>query len=138
MKVDEITPAIIGAAVKVHKELGPGLLESTYEKCLTFELRKSGFKVDLQLNLPVKYDGQLIEAGYRIDMLVGETVIVELKAVEVVNPVFEAQLLSYLKLSGKPIGLLINFHVPQLTKGIKRLKNWNSPYFTSESDNPNF
>ena len=135
MKVDEITSAIIGAAIQVHKELGPGLLESAYEHCLTHLLRKRGYKVELQLTLPVRFDGELIDAGYRIDMLVNDTVIVELKAVEVVNPVFEAQLLSYLKLSGKPIGLLINFHVPQLTKGIKRLINWESPYYTPLTSN---
>lgn len=135
MKVDEITSAIIGAAIEVHKELGPGLLESAYEHCLTHLLVKRGFKVDLQVTLPVRFYGELIGAGYRIDMLVNDTVIVELKAVEVVNPVFEAQLLSYLKLSGKPIGLLINFHVPKLAKGIKRLINWESAYYTPLTSN---
>ena len=121
MEVNKITGAIIDSAMKVHTALGPGLLESAYEICLMHELRKRGFVVERQVVLPVEYDGLILDAGYRLDLLVNDTVIVELKAVEKVNPVFEAQLLSYLKLSGKPVGLLINFHVAHLRDGIKRM-----------------
>jgi len=123
MELNEITEAIIGCAIRVHKALGPGLLESTYEVCLVHELSKSGFNVRSQVALPVLYDGIKLDAGYRIDLLVNETVIVELKAVEAIHPIHEAQVISYLKLSGKKIGLLINFNVKMLTNGIKRLVN---------------
>ena len=123
MELNEITEAIIGCAIKVHRTLGPGLLESTYEVCLVHELAKMGLKVRAQVPLPVHYDGIRLDAGYKIDLLVEEKVIVELKAVDALHPLHEAQLLSYLKLSGKKLGLLINFNVRMLKNGIKRIAN---------------
>lgn len=123
MELNEITQTIIGCAIRVHKALGPGLLESTYEVCLVHELSKSGLKVRSQVALPVVYDGVTLDAGYRVDLLVEEMVIVELKAVESIHPIHEAQVISYLKLSGMKIGLLINFNVKMLTNGIRRLAN---------------
>ena len=121
MEFNIITGMIIDAAMKVHTALGPGLLESAYEACLVHELKKIGLKVLSQVALPVCYDGIQIELGYRIDLLVQDTVIVELKAVDKVNPVHQAQLLSYLRLSNKPLGLLINFNTMHLRDGIKRI-----------------
>lgn len=112
---------VIDPAIKVHRVLGPGLLESVYEKCLSHELRKRGISVVNQVVVPVVYDNIEIEAGFRMDMLVGGVLIVELKAVERMDPVFEAQLLTYLKLSGNRLGLLISFNVPLLKQGIKRI-----------------
>jgi GxxExxY protein len=106
--------------MKVHSALGPGLLESAYEVCLCHELVKSGYSVQRQVPLPVLYDGVKMDAGYKIDMSVNDLVIVELKCVERVIGVHEAQILSYLKLSGKPVGLLVNFHVRHLRDGIRR------------------
>lgn len=123
MELNEITERIIGCSIKVHKALGPGLLESTYEACLIHELNKSGLGVQSQVALPVIYDGMKLDAGYRIDLLVEDKVIVEIKAVESIHPIHEAQVISYLKLSSKKIGLLINFNVRMLTTGIKRLAN---------------
>ena len=123
MQINEITGGIIESAIKVHKSLGPGLLESAYEICMAHELRKQGFHVEVQKILPIEYDGLKLDAGYRIDLLVESRVIVELKAVEKVNPIFEAQLLSYLRLSHLEVGLLINFHVPRLKDGLKRIVN---------------
>lgn len=107
--------------------LGPGLLESVYERCLAHELRKRGLRVASQLPLPVLYDGEVIDAGYRVDLLVEDTVIVEIKAVEGMLPLFTAQLMSYLKMSGKPVGLLINFNTVHLRQGIRRLVNGQVP-----------
>jgi GxxExxY protein len=124
----QISHAIIGAAMRVHTELGPGLLESTYTACLQHELKKIGLHCDIQVPLPVIYDGVRLELGYRIDMLVEDQVMVELKSVDAINPVHQAQLLSYLKLSGKSLGLLINFNVVHLKDGIRRFVNgtdWN-------------
>ena len=123
MEINEVSGLIIDAAMKVHSALGPGLLESAYEACLCYELRKRAMKVESQVALPVLYDGVKIDAGYRIDLMVNDAVIVERKTVERLLPVHQAQLLSYLKLSGKQAGLLINFHVPHLRDGIKRLVN---------------
>lgn len=123
MELNEITEKVIGCAIKVHRALGPGLLESTYEVCLEHELVKEGLKVKTQVALPVVYDGLRLDAGYRIDMLVEDAVIVELKSIESLHPIHEAQVISYLKLSGKKIGLLINFNVKLLKGGIKRLIN---------------
>jgi GxxExxY protein len=109
--------------MKVHSALGPGMLESVYEKCLKHELTKRGLKVVSQVWLPVLYDGVEIEGGYRIDLLVEDSVVVELKVVEQLLEVHKAQLLSYLKLSGKSVGLLINFNVVHLRDGIRRLVN---------------
>ncbi len=118
--VNRVTEAIIGAAMKVHSSLGPGLLESAYEACMVHELRKAGLKVVNQVVLPVHYDGIELELGYRLDLLVEDRVIVELKCVEKILPVHEAQLISYLRLSRKSVGLLINFHVRSLKDGIRR------------------
>ena len=123
MELNEISEKIIGAAIQVHRTLGPGLLESTYEACLKYELEKRGLKVQSQVGLPVIYDGIKIDLGYRLDILVEDTVIVELKAVTKVTHIHEAQLLSYLKLSGKHLGLLINFNVILLKDGITRRMN---------------
>lgn len=123
MDINEITSEIISAAIKVHSALGPGLLEWAYEACLMFELSNRGLAVSNQVLLPIRYGEVLIEAGYRIDLLVAETVIVELKSVDEVATIHKAQLLSYLKLSGKKIGLLINFNVELLKNGITRLAN---------------
>jgi len=122
--LNEISEKIIGGAIQVHRTLGPGLLESTYEACLKYELEKRGLKVRSQVGLPVIYDGMKIDLGYRLDILVEDAVIVELKAVTAVTPLHEAQLLSYLKLSGKHLGLLINFNVMLLKDGIKRRINY--------------
>jgi GxxExxY protein len=119
--LNEITEAVIGAAIAVHRELGPGLLESAYEACLAYELTERGLNVERQKGLPVIYRGVLLDCGYRIDLLVEGQVVVELKMVERVEPIHEAQLLSYLKLSGCKVGLLISFNVKVLKNGIKRL-----------------
>ena len=120
MDLNEITGVIIDAAMKVHSFLGPGLLESTYESCLKHELKRRGLCVESQVAMPVLYDGELIDCGYRVDLLVEGKVIVELKAVDKLIPIFEAQLLTYLKLSRLKVGLLINFNVLHLKDGIKR------------------
>ncbi|MBI1830099.1 MAG: GxxExxY protein [Planctomycetes bacterium] len=120
-RLNKITEAIIGAAIEVHKELGPGLLESAYEACLMFELMDKGLRVEKQKELPVVYRGVRIDCGYRLDLLVEDLVIVELKAVEKLDRIHEAQMMSYLKLSGRNIGLLINFNVLQSVKGLKRI-----------------
>ena len=117
---DARTEPIIGAAIEVHKQLGPGLLESTYEECLCHELHLRGIQFQRQLDLPVIYKGLKLNCGYRIDLLVDDTVVVELKALEQILPVHEAQLLTYLRLTQKSVGLLINFNVPLLKDGIRR------------------
>ena len=119
--INDITYDIIGCAYKVHSALGPGLLESTYEACLAYELKENGYKVESQKPLPVIYREVKLEVGYRIDLMVENKVIVELKSVEAINDVHIAQILTYLKLSNKKIGLLINFNVKDLKQGIKRL-----------------
>jgi GxxExxY protein len=116
-----LTEKIIGAAIEVHKALGPGLLESAYEECLAHELSLLNVSFQRQQPLPVTYKSLQLDCGYRLDFVVENTVVVELKAVEGLQPIHNAQLLTYLKLGGWPIGLLINFNVPVLTKGIKRL-----------------
>ncbi|PWH14990.1 MAG: GxxExxY protein [Anaerolineae bacterium] len=115
-----ITEKIIGAAIEVHRVLGPGLLESAYEACLIYELTRRGLKVEQQKPLPVVYKDVRLDIGYRLDLLVEDSVIVELKAVEQLLPIHEAQLISYLKLSGYRLGLLINFNVLILKDGIRR------------------
>lgn len=120
---DQITEKIIGSAIAVHKALGPGLLESAYEECLCFELAEAGLEFKRQVALPVVYKGVKLDCGYRMDVVVEESVIIEIKAVERIVPVHEAQLLSYLKLTGIKVGLLLNFHVPVLKSGIKRIVN---------------
>ena len=106
--------------MKIHSALSPGLLESAYAACLKHELIKRGLRVSCEVPLPVVYDGVRLDAGYRLDMVVEDTVVVELKAIEALAPIHQAQIISYLKLSGKPIGLLINFHSLHLKDGIKR------------------
>ena len=122
IKVDrnEISGAIVDAAMKVHSALGPGLLESAYAACLRHELIKRGLKMISEVPVPVVYDGIKLDAGYKLDLLVEDTVVVELKAIEDLAPIHQAQIISYLKLTGKPIGLLINFHTLHLKDGIKR------------------
>jgi GxxExxY protein len=117
---DPRTAPIIGAAIEVHRALGPGLLESAYEECLCHELHLRGLTFERQVDLPVSYKGLVLGCGYKIDLIVGHEVILELKAVEAILPVREAQLLTYLKLSGKHVGLLINFNVPVLIRGVRR------------------
>ena len=114
------TGQVVDAAMKVHTILGPGLLESVYEACLAHELRKRGLNVQRQVPHPMEYDGERIELGYRLDLVVDDVVVVELKAVTKMLALYEAQLLSYLKSSKYPVGLLINFHAPRLKDGIKR------------------
>lgn len=113
----ELTGAIIGAAIEVHSALGPGLLESAHEECLCRELFLQETPFRRQVDLPIKYKGVNLDCGYRIDILVAEEVVVELKAVERILPVREAQLITYMRLAGKHVGLLINFHVPALNRG---------------------
>ena len=122
-ELNRITEIIIGAAMAVHRELGPGLLESAYEACLAYELPDRGLSVERQKALPVRYRGVNVDCGYRIDLLVEGKVVVELKAVERLEAIHKAQLLSYLKLSGCKVGLLINFNVKVLKDGIRRLVN---------------
>ncbi len=121
MELNEISGKVIGGAIEVHRELGPGLLESAYETCLRYELHQRGLRVEHQVAQPVSYKGLELECGYRLDLLVENQVIVELKAVEGILPIHEAQLLTYLKLRNLHLGLLINFNVPLLKNGIKRL-----------------
>ena len=120
---EQLTRAIIGAAIEVHKELGPGLLESAYEECLCHELTLRGIAFVRQVPLPVQYKQVKLDCGYRMDVVVENTVVVELKAVEGILPIHEAQLLTHLKLSRKPVGLLINFNVALLKDGIVRRVN---------------
>jgi len=122
-ELNKITESIIGAAIDVHRELGPGLLESSYEVCLAHELAKKGLHFERQKELPITYQEVRIDCGYRIDLLVESEVIVELKAIDKLQPIHQAQLLTYLKLSGCKVGLLINFNVRILKDGIKRLVN---------------
>ncbi len=120
MQFDELSNKVIGCAIKVHRALGPGLLESTYEQCLAHELRQNGIDFRLQHPLPVDYDGVRLDCGYRVDILVEGELILELKSVEEIKGIHKAQLLTYMKLAGIGTGLLINFNVKQLKTGIKR------------------
>ena len=122
MEMNEITQRIIGCAIEVHKHLGPGLLESAYEECLAYELNKKGLSIKRQHPTPVVYKEIKLECGYRIDILVENLVVVELKVVDAIAPVHEAQILTYMKFANKSIGLLINFNVTLLKNGIKRYK----------------
>ena len=123
MELNIVSGAVVDAALKVHSILGPGLLESAYESCLAYELVKRGFSVQSQTVLPIRYEEQLIDAGYRIDLMANDAVIVELKSVERLLPIHKAQLLSYLRLSKRKVGLLINFNEVRLKDGIKRIVN---------------
>ena len=119
--VNQITHTVIAAAMRVHSVLGPGLLESAYQACLPHELRSRGLEVATQVALPVVYEGQKLEVGYRIDLVVEGRVVIEVKSVDAIHPIHEAQLLSYMRLSGISVGLLINFNVLHLRDGIKRM-----------------
>ena len=123
METNELTREVIGAAMRVHSSLGPGLLESAYRVCLCHELTLRGIGHEAEVLLPITYKGRTVDAGYRADVVVENLVIVELKAVARTTPVHEAQLLSYLRLSGRPVGLLIHFHVKHLRHGLKRVVN---------------
>lgn len=120
MEINRITETIIGAAIEVHRALGPGLLESVYEECLCRELSLRGIPFERQRSLSVEYKGLRLDCGYRLDLLVADTVVVEIKAVESLLPIHEAQLLTYLRLGGWKVGLLINFNVAVLRQGIRR------------------
>jgi GxxExxY protein len=122
-RTNEISGIVVDAALKVHRALGPGLLESAYHACLLYELRKRGLEVASQIEMPIRYDNIVIDTAFRIDLLVEHKVVVELKALPRIHPVHEAQLLSYLKLSGCKVGLLINFHAVLLRDGITRMVN---------------
>jgi GxxExxY protein len=120
-RVNELSGIVVDAALRVHRELGAGLLESVYEVCLCEELRSRGIEVARQVQLPIHYRGMELDAGLRLDLLVEGSLIVELKSVEAILPIHEAQLLTYLKLTGRRLGLLINFNVPLIKQGIRRL-----------------
>ena len=120
MEINEITRKIIGCSIEVHRNLGPGLLESAYEECLAFELSNTGLNIKRQQPVPVVYKDIKLECGYRIDILVEDTVVIELKAAEAIIPVHEAQILTYMRFSNKKTGLLINFNVTVLKNGLRR------------------
>jgi GxxExxY protein len=120
---EKIGKSVVNAAYKIHKALGPGLLERVYEVCMEHELKKAGFDVKRQINIPIVYDGITFDEGLRLDLLVNDSVIIELKAVELVNPVWEAQIISHLKLTSLNLGYLINFNVPLIKQGIRRFIN---------------
>ena len=131
---NELTGRIIGAAIEVHRHLGPGLLESDYEECLCYELSILGLQFQRQVHLPMSYKGVLLDYSYRIDILVEDVVILEIKAVDGLLPIHTAQLLTYLKASNKHVGLLINFNVPALKDGLKRIVNqYTGPSLTPRS-----
>jgi GxxExxY protein len=123
MNINDLTGKIIGAAIEVHKALGPGLLESAYEECLCRELQLSQLACERQVALPIQYKGIKLDCGYRLDLIVEKMVILELKACEHIEPIHKAQLLTYLKLSGIRVGLLLNFNVPVMRDGIIRIVN---------------
>jgi GxxExxY protein len=127
MDIEEIGKDIVDSAIKVHKTLGPGLLESSYQACLAYELVKSGLKVNCEVTLPIHYAGQIIETGYRIDMLVNNCVIIENKTVDQIHPIHEAQLLTYLKLTGNWLGFILNWNTVKMKDGIKRMVNGTKP-----------
>jgi GxxExxY protein len=131
--MEGLTEQIIASAIEVHRHLGPGLLESTYEECLAREFELAELPFQRQVSLPVSYKGKMLDCGYRMDFVVDDKIILELKAVERFEPIHQAQLLTYLKLARKRLGLLINFNVPLLKQGIKRIAN---NYQTSASSAP--
>lgn len=122
-EIEQVGKVIVNSAFKVHSELGPGLLEKVYEICLQHEIIKSGISVSRQLDIPIIYDGIIFDEGLRLDLLVSSKVIVEIKAVDQINPVWDAQVISHLKLTGMQLGFLINFNVPKIKDGIKRFIN---------------
>ena len=123
MDVNKLSNKIIGAAIEVHKSLGPGLLESTYEECLCYELKLRNISFERQISLPVTYKEKLLECGYRIDILVEKSIVLELKAIDKIEAIHKAQLLTYLKLSNISLGLILNFNVPVMRDGIVRIVN---------------
>ena len=123
MDINQLSGKIIGAAIEVHKVLGPGLLESAYEKCLCYELHRQGLAFHSQKPLPVVYKGQKLDCGYMMDVVVENAIILELKSCNQIDPIHKAQLLTYLKLSGLQLGLLLNFNVPVMRKGVVRIVN---------------
>jgi len=123
MDINKLSNKIIGAAIEVHKILGPGLLESAYEECLSYELGLRGLSCERQKPLPVKYKGQQLDCGYRLDIVVEHAIILELKSCEKIEPIHKAQLLTYLRLSGLQLGLLLNFNMPVMRDGIVRMVN---------------
>ena len=120
MEFDKLSGRVIGCALEVHKQLGPGLLESSYERCLSYELLSAGIRHETQKELPIDYKGTKLDCGYRVDLFVDNKLIVELKVVEKLLPIHEAQILTYMKLAGVKIGLLLNFNVVRFKDGIKR------------------
>ena len=125
MNENELSEKIIGLAIKVHSALGPGLLESAYEKALVFELSRNGYKAEVQKSISINYEGMIIDEGYRADIVVNDIVLIELKSVKQIEDIHLKQLLTYLRLSGKKLGLLINFNEILLKNGIKRVINGN-------------
>jgi len=141
MDLNQITSQIIRAAINVHKELGPGLLESVYQACMKIELRNMMFKVESEVALPVIYQGEKVaDEGFRLDFLIEDQIIIELKSVEQIQPVHKKQLLTYLRLANKPLGLLINFNQMILKRGITRIINSssNTQHIAQQSRNPKF
>ena len=137
-KKDPISEAVIGFCIQIHRELGPGLLESAYRECLCYELRNAGLQLEREKPLPVRYKGVLLDCGYRLDVIVEQKLIVELKTVDALLPIHDAQLLTYLKLSGVSAGLLINFNVPVLIHGVKRLVNNFQQYSRGQPEKNSF
>ncbi|MFH6945945.1 GxxExxY protein [Flavobacterium sp. FlaQc-50] len=127
-RTEEIGRVIVNAAFKVHKQLGPGLLERVYEVCLAHEISKTGLTVKRQIHIPIIYDGIVFDEGLRLDLLIEDSIIIEIKAVEQVNPVWEAQIISHLKLLDKDLGFLINFNVPLIKSGIRRFIHTKKEY----------
>jgi len=123
MDINQLSSQIIGAAIEVHKTLGPGLLESAYEECLCHELHLRGVSLERQKQLPVLYKGKCLDCGYRLDIVVEKAIILELKSCEKIEPIHKAQLLTYLKLSSLTLGLILNFNVPVMKNGIVRMVN---------------
>ena len=122
-QIEQIAKIIVNSAFKVHKELGPGLLEKVYEACLVYEITKAGFEVKRQMEVPIIYDGVTLKEYLRLDIIVENSIIIEVKAVDIVNPVWNAQIISHLKLTNNELGFLINFNVPLIKNGIKRFIN---------------
>ena len=120
-EINAVGIQIVDAAIKVHKAMGPGLLESVYEECMAYELEKRNLSVERQMSVPIQYDGNTLKTPLQLDLLIHKSVIVELKSVEKMNPIFESQLMTYLRLSGLRLGYLINFNVPLVKNGIKRM-----------------
>jgi GxxExxY protein len=134
--VTQITERIIGSAINVHRELGPGLLESAYQACLEYDLAKEGVSFQRQVALPLTYQGIRVECGYRADLLVEDQVIVEVKSVETIARIHYAQMITYLKLRGCRVGLLLNFNVPSMRQGIRRVTNRSMSHYPADEEKP--